>query len=168
MGFENISPNRDDKIGGLAFRGIHVRAAASGTGAGLDVPCVNLRCNGLTASTGAPVVVDIVRNGLKRMDMLVSGTQFITAFGTQLCFPIQSILVRGVGGHFSGSCTGGANTPVTIFVGLVDILVGNFNLALISATIAELVTIRSVGMVFCIGIHAAAGACFPVLIFIKD
>ena len=129
---------------------------------------MNLRFHNLSTNTGTPVIVCIMLYSLVSMYVLICGAQFVTTLDAQLSFPIQCFFVRGVGYDLSDSGTGSARRPVTGFIGFIDILMGNLDLPLITATVTELITIRGVVVAQRIGFQAAAGTVFPVLGFIGN
>lgn len=136
---------------------------ASGASAGADVPAVNFCFHNLTADTGAPVIVSIIFYSVEYVDMLVSRAQLEITLSAQLCFPIQCLFVRGVGGDFRGLIACGTYSPVTGFVCVIDILVRNLDLTLITATITEFVALGAVVVQLYVGPLVTAGTCVPVL-----
>ncbi len=140
----------------------------SGASAGANVPAVNFCFHNLAADTCAPVIVSIIFYSVENMDMLVSRTQLEIALGAQLCFPIQCLFVRGVGCDLRSLIACSTYSPVTGFVSMIDILVRNLDLTLITATVTELVALGTVVVQLYIGLFVAAGTCVPVLDIVEN
>ena len=127
---------------------------------------MNFSFNAFSTFAGTPMGIRIIFCNCKCMDMRISRSQFKTAMDAELIFPILGVLACCVGLDICYSRTSITSSPMAGFVCMYDILVDNFFGTLKSTIIANLITIRSVGV--CVRVYFLMTSCadFPVGLFI--
>ena len=114
------------------------------------------------------MVVGIIFNSCKGMNMLIGGAQLICTMHTSQRLPIFSILIRGVGSNFCDPLTCSTGCPVTGFICAVFILMGCMVRSFVTAGITICIAVRREVVLADIGFLATSDAIFPVMGSIRN